>query len=137
MPAAFASDPPVQWLTPLGLETAIERGFLDYWQARAKPAVERFLTALEQVEAEQAEEERDEGAIALSTRMRESWQRETYLVNLALNKSEVTDILYHARPALFPQVDPSECAGEIQAYQQHTKSQIASYERERVLRLKK
>ncbi|OAA66618.1 Protein kinase-like domain protein [Niveomyces insectorum RCEF 264] len=119
LPVAFAHDPPV-WLTTSNLDRYLEYGLLPYWQEQFQTAWEAFVGILERIEP---------GPPSLSARMRESWARKTYLLHHALNRSDVADIIYHELPALFPAVvvDPQE----VEAYQTHTRRQIAAYEEER------
>ncbi|OAA63459.1 Protein kinase-like domain protein [Niveomyces insectorum RCEF 264] len=130
MPAAFAQDPPL-WHATYDLARCIERGLLSIWQERYSPNLDAFLAALEEVEAEHGE-----ALPLLSTRMRESWDRGIYLINCALHHSEMTDILYHELPTMFPVLDPSVVTEELKTYQEHTMHQIAAYDKERVSLLK-
>lgn len=79
MPASFAHDPPL-WLIPTVLEKTLDMDFFPWWLQEYQPAVERFFTSMERVEARhQQQQQRDQGQ-PLPALMRASWDNKQCLV---------------------------------------------------------
>lgn len=55
MPASFAHDVPL-WLLPWALEKTLDLDLFPWWMQTYQPAVERFLAAMERVEARQQQQ---------------------------------------------------------------------------------
>lgn len=108
---------------------------LSSWETWFQPNLDSLLAALTEVEAEGKSATAtgcgEASLLLLPARMAAPWARSTYLVNCALVRSAMTDILYHAVPALFPVLDASVLAKDGTMYQEHTRRQMAAYEQER------
>ncbi|OQE07847.1 hypothetical protein PENVUL_c012G08199 [Penicillium vulpinum] len=95
MPAEFTYDPP-WWLLLAGPEVWLERCSMEGFVTLYEPRMEQFLRALERVENETAVECEQPGGLALSARMRDSWNIGRFWFDYAARKSFDVDSIYWA-----------------------------------------
>ncbi|KAL1889499.1 hypothetical protein Sste5346_008877 [Sporothrix stenoceras] len=148
VPAALADDPPV-WLSPKNFMRFLTLGFVAEWQILYKPTLDAFLAVLERVEQKQKQKQQQQQLPPyaselppLSARMRASWEKRTFLVNYAIQRSELADTIYHDQPTLFPAVPEAvdgtdDWTQEVHTYEEYTRWQIDLYEADRKARHQK
>lgn len=129
MPASFAHDPP-PWLLPIVLDKTLDLDLFPWWQQEYQDAVDRFLAAMERVEARQQEQQQADHDPPLSALMRASWNSKQCLVNFAFHHSDTVDAIYWAIPEKFREPNwESLLEVEVEAYQAFTKVQIDAYKK--------
>ncbi|CAK7198608.1 hypothetical protein SEUCBS139899_001272 [Sporothrix eucalyptigena] len=146
VPAALADDPPV-WLSPKDFVRFLTFGLFTEWQILYKPTLDAFLAVLERVEQKQKQQQQQSPLHTselppLSARMRASWEKKTFLVNYALQRTELADTIYHDQPALFPAVPEAvdgtdDWTEKVHMYEEYTRWQIDLYEADRKARHQK
>ncbi|OHE94203.1 phosphotransferase enzyme family protein [Colletotrichum orchidophilum] len=130
MPTQFARDPPL-WLHRVLPGQCLEKDFFPWFLQSYQPYLDQFLDAMKRVEARS--QARD-GEKPLSTLMLESWTSKRCWLNYAAHHADHSDALYWAElRQLHPSGDGPELSpdmeSEMESYVEHTKKQIAAYEK--------
>ncbi len=132
MPAQFAYDPP-WWLLLLGPDMWLERYSMKEFLSRYVPKMERFLRALERVEAKSALTGEPPEEPRLSARMRDSWKTGRFWFNYAARKSLDVDAIYwnalHETGASVELLD-EETRAEMELFTRMKMKQLKTYNEE-------
>ncbi|OAA53603.1 Aminoglycoside phosphotransferase [Niveomyces insectorum RCEF 264] len=130
MPAAFAHDPPL-YLLPRNLYRHFAFGLFAKWAKDYEPVLDEFLCILQRLEAQQPGQANEP---LLSAQMRASWENRQFFSHYAMHDLCLSDVVFweqrQSERSPFPEVDEVALKPEIQAYQEHTKAQIAAYQNE-------
>lgn len=141
LPAAFAHDPPL-YLLMANLDGLLSKGHLKLWQDKYTPILDVFLAIMQHLEAQQPPppppEAGTDGEAPLSAKMRASWESKQWLLHYAMHDIEVADLIFwsqeHYQMNCIPHVAEEALEPAMQAYEEHTKKQIESYEQDRIAR---
>ncbi|KAM3502044.1 hypothetical protein MY10362_005126 [Beauveria mimosiformis] len=128
MPIQFACDPPLSLFRILP-GSALDAGYFAWFLQEYEPILEQFLDAMEREEQKLGPSEQ----MALSARMRDSWDTKRVWLNFGLHRLNYTDALYWAivyqlHPGGITPELPAEVRVEMERYVQQVGPKIAEYE---------